>query len=75
MSNVYISTYTAPWVHDIYSAMSHDDFCKELDLLCKARDLYLDNDVDSLVLEFITSVYTIMMDVLVEQTLQRKDAE
>ena len=75
MSEDCISIYTTLWAYNIYSAMSRDEFCKELDLLCKVRDSYLDNDVDSLVLEFITSVYTIMMDVLVEQTLQRKDAQ
>ena len=75
MSKDYISMYTFQSAHGIYSAMSRDEFCKELDLLCRTRDLYADNLSDSLVLEFLDNVYTIMTNVLVEQALQEKDAE
>ena len=55
--------------------MSRDEFCKELDLLCKARNSYINDLPDSLVLEYLDNVYTIMTDVLVEQALQEKDAQ
>lgn len=75
MSKDYISMYTFSWAHGIYSAMSCDEFCKELGMLCRVRDLYIDNIPDSLLVECLDNVYTIMTDVLVEQALQRKDAE
>ena len=75
MSKDYISMYTFQSAHGIYSAMSRDEFCKELDLLCKVRDSYINDLPDSLVLEYLDNVYTIMTDVLVEQALQEKDAQ
>ena len=75
MSNDCISIYTTLWAYNIYSAMSRDEFCKELDLLCKVRDSYINDLPDSLVLEYLDNVYTIMTDVLVEQALQEKDAQ
>lgn len=75
MSEDCISIYTTLWVYNIYSAMSCDEFCKELDLLCKFRDSYINGLPDSLVLEYLDNVYTIMTDVLVEQALQEKDAQ
>ena len=44
-------------------------------MLCKARDSYINDLPDSLVLEYLDNVYTIMTDVLVEQALQEKDAQ
>lgn len=75
MSEDCISIYTTLWAYNIYSAMSCDEFCKELDMLCKARDSYINDLPDSLVLEYLDNVYTIMTDVLVEQALQEKDAQ
>lgn len=75
MSEDCISIYTTLWSYNIYSAMSRDEFCKELDMLCKVRDSYINDLPDSLVLEYLDNVYTIMTDVLVEQALQEKDAQ
>ena len=75
MSKDCISIYTTLRAYNIYSAMSRDEFCKELDLLCKVRDSYINDLPDSLVLEYLDNVYTIMTDVLVEQALQEKDAQ
>ena len=70
-----ISIYTTSRAHGIYSNMCRDEFYKELDLLCRARDLYAENICDSIVLEFLDNVYAIMTDVLVEQALQEKNVE
>ena len=70
-----ISIYTTSRAHDIYFNMCRDEFCMELDLLCRTRDLYADSICNSLVLEFLDNVYTIMTDVLVEQALHEKNVE
>ena len=57
MSEDCISIYTTLWAYNIYSAMSRDEFCKELDLLCKVRDSYINGLPNSLVLEYLDNVY------------------
>ena len=63
------------WLHDLFASLPREEFCKELGLLCMARDIYLSNEyADSPICEYLDNVYMIMTDVLVEQALQKKDA-
>lgn len=65
MSKNYISSDTEEWVFFLYSHMSKEEFTKDLQALCSARRVYLQNELsDSFVFGYLDSVYEVMRDVL-----------
>ncbi|WP_320993529.1 hypothetical protein [Enterocloster bolteae] len=65
MSKNYISSDTEEWVFFLYFHMSKEEFTKDLQALCSARRVYLQNELsDSFVFGYLDSVYEVMRDVL-----------